>query len=377
MDKNVFGEATDIDAFLAHPPRFLSDAAGDAGRAPGPVDLTRAGEIEVSRDTYLEAVAQNMTVTELLESEEYDPSPVGSPLDAFERQLAVRGIRVSGKNPTTVELFYQGAPALLPEFMRREITRGMNMRPELKTLLSSTSSVPGNRYTPFAVDTSAADTVWSLRPVAEGANVPAVLVNEQLNTITVPDYGLVLKATYKSLRHRTAEQFKVLLWYIGYRLQTDKMALLIDVLRNGDGNDNAAETINTDISGTLDYDDLVKFWAELHPFELNTLICSKEAIRTILNLSEFKDPLAGFKFQSTGELVNPLGARLIRCDEAPDDLIIGMDRRFAVEEVITQPLTIEYDKIIEQRIEEAVISESVAYAKIIQDAAKVLDSSWS
>jgi hypothetical protein len=34
---------------------------------------------------------------------------------------------------------------------------------------------------------------------------------------------------------------------------------------------------------------------------------------------------------------------------------------------------VEYDKVIEQRLEEAVISESVAYAKIIKDAAIVLD----
>lgn len=369
----------DIDAYLADSPRFLRAAASDAdqGGQDGPVDLSRATEIEVTRDSYLEAQAQNLSLSELLETEEYDPSPVGSPLDAFDRQLAARGVRISGKYPATVELFYQTAPALLPEFMRREIARGMNMRPGLKMLVASSASVPTSRYTPFAVDTTAADTDWSLRPVAEGANVPAVVVSEQLHTITVPDYGLVLKASYKSLRHRTTDQFKVLLWYIGYRLQTDKMALLIDVIRNGDGNDNAAEVINTDVSGTLDYDDLVKFWAELHPFEMNTLVCSKEAIRTVLNLSEFKDPLAGFKFQSTGELVSPLGARLVRCDEAPDDLVIGMDHRFAIEEVITQPLTIEYDKIIEQRIEEAVISESVAYAKVIKDAAKVLDSSWS
>ncbi len=369
----------DIDAFLANPPNSFQAVVPTNAPAQRKhsVDLTQAAELDITRESYLEAQARNLTLSELLESDEYDPSPFGSPLDAFERQLAVRGIRLGDTYPTTVELFYRGAPALLPEFMRREIARGMTMRPELNTLIASTSTVAGSRYTPFAVDTSGSDTDLSLRPLAEGADVPAVLVHEQLNTINVPDYGLVLKASYKSLRHRTTDQFRVLLWYIGYRLQTDKMGLLIDVIQNGDGNDNAAEVINTDASGTLDYDDLVKFWAELHPYEMNTLVCSKATCRTILNLSEFKDPLAGFRFQSTGELVSPLGARLVRCDEVADDLIIGMDRRFAVEEVVTQPLTIEYDKVIEQRIEEAVISESVAYAKVIGGAAKVLDSSWT
>jgi len=64
----------------------------------------------------------------------------------------------------------------------------------------------------------------------------------------------------------------------------------------------------------------------------------------------------------------------VRCDELAADLIVGLDSRFAIEEVVTQPLTIEYDKIIEQRFEEAVISESVAYAKVIHGAAVVLDT---
>jgi hypothetical protein len=38
---------------------------------------------------------------------------------------------------------------------------------------------------------------------------------------------------------------------------------------------------------------------------------------------------------------------------------------------------VEYDKVIQQKLEEAVISESVAYAKVIKDASLVLDSVWS
>ena len=136
-------------------------------------------------------------------------------------------------------------------------------------------------------------------------------------------------------------------------------------------------TINSAASGSLTYEDLVTFWAELHPFEMNTLICSKDKIKTILTMAEFKDPLAGFRFQATGEMVSPLGSMIARADTVATDQIIGMDKRFDAEEVITQPLTVEYDKIIEQKFEEAVISESVAYAKVIPDAVKVLDTVWT
>ena len=100
-------------------------------------------------------------------------------------------------------------------------------------------------------------------------------------------------------------------------------------------------------------------------------------MKVILKLDEFKDPLAGFRFQKTGELFNPLGASLVRSDEVSSDLIIGLDNRFAVEEVITQPLMVEYDKIIEQRFEEAVITESVTYAKVLKEASVILDTVYA
>lgn len=342
----------------------------------GVVDFSRTKDLEVTRDLYLDAEVRGMTLSELLETPEYDPTPFGSALDAFERQLALAGIRIGGKNPSTVEAFLQTTPALMPEFMMREIRRGMAMRPELSSLIASSTSISSNRYTPFYIDTSSLDK-FSLRPIGDGADVPQLLVTEQQHAINVPDYGLALKASYKSLRYRTTAQFRVLLWFIGFRLQTDKLGLLVNTIVNGDGNNNAVTKVNSATSGTLTYDDLVTLWAQFDSFEMNAMICDVGNMKSILTLSEFKDPLAGFKFQNSGEVFSPLGAKLIRSDTTPTDVIIGLDSRFAVEEIITQSLTVEYDKVIEQRFEEAVISESVAFARVINGAAIALDTSWT
>ena len=323
---------------------------GTADNVTGPVDLDRAAAIEVNKDLYLEAEGRGMTLSELLETDEYDPSPGGSPLDAFQRQLALAGVRLGGKNPSTVEQFYQQAPALLPEFMLREIRRGQAMRPELGRLVANSTTIASNSYTPFFINTEDKAKL-SLRPVGEGAEVPQLLVTEQNHAVKVADYGLALKTSYKALRYRTSTQFRVLLWYVGFRIQTDKIGMVVDRLLNGDGNDNAAAVINANQSGSLTY--------------------------AILTLDEFKDPMAGYRFGKTGDLFSPLGATMVRSDEVPSDSIIGLDSRFAVEEVITQPLMIEYDKIIEQRFEEAVISESVTYARVLKEAAVVLDTVYS
>ncbi len=343
-----------------------------AETATSPVDFSRAAALKIDRDLYLEAESRGLTLSELLEADEYDPTPPGCPLDAFERQLALAGIRINGRSATTVEQFFQKAPALMPEFMLREIRRGQSMRPELNKLVANTATVAGNRYTPFHIDTT--DTArFSLRPIGDGAEVPQLLVTEQTNAINVQDYGLALKTSYKALRYRSTSQFRVLLWYIGFRMQTDKIGMIVDTLINGDGNSNPASVINAAASGSLTYDDLISLWAQFAPFEMNTLICHVNTMKTILTLNEFRDPLAGFRFQRSGDLFTPLGAALVRSDDVATDLVIGLDSRFAVEEIITQPLMVEFDKIIEQRFEEAVISESVTYAKVITEASVVLD----
>ncbi len=357
---------------------FLSSAAlANLNRATheptGNLDLTRAASLDISRDTYLEAESRGLTLSELLETDEYDPSPVGAPIDAFERQLALAGVRLGGKRPTTVEQFYQKAPALMPEFMLREIKKGQQMRPELSRLIASSTVINSNRYTPFFIDTSS-DKKFALRPVGEGAEIPQLIVTEQTHAITVSDFGLTLKTSYRSLRHRSTAQFRVLLWYIGFKMQTDKIGMIVNTLINGDGNSNSARVVNAAATGTLAYGDLVSLWSQFAPFEMTTLVCHIDKLKTILNLSEFKDPLIGYRFQQQGDLISPLGSTLIRSDEVPTDYIIGLDNRFAIEEVIAQPLMIEYDKVIEQRFEEAVISEAVSYAKVVKEAAVILDT---
>jgi hypothetical protein len=354
----------------------VNQETGSRVPSGGTVDLSRAAGIKIDKELYNEAESRGMCLSELLECDEYDPTPSGCPLDAFERQLVLAGIRLGGKTPTTVEQFFQKAPTLLPEFMLREIKRGQSMRPELASLIANTTTISSNSYTPFFIDTGSSSK-FSLRPVADGAEVPQLLVTEQNHAVFVADYALALKTSYKALRYRTTSQFRVLLWYIGFQLQTDKIGMIVETIINGDGNNNAAVVVDTAVSGTLAYADIVNLWSQFSPFEMNTIICHINQLKSILNLSEFKDPLAGSRFQKTGELVTPLGSLLVRSDNVSTDLILGLDNRFAVEEVITQPLIVEYDKVIEQRFEEAVISESVAYAKVLKEASVVLDTVWS
>ena len=152
----------------------------------------------------------------------------------------------------------------------------------------------------------------------------------------------------------------------------------IDVLMKGDGNDNPAKvfTVGTPpiggSSGTLTYDDLVDFWAQFEPYEMNTLLVSGDVMRQLLKMKEFQDPLTGLNFQGTGRLTTPLGAKLLRTSALGPGQLIGLDKNYALEMVQGSDVTVEYDKLIDRQLERAAITSISGFAKLFPDAAKVL-----
>ena len=147
----------------------------------------------------------------------------------------------------------------------------------------------------------------------------------------------------------------------------------VDVLKNGDGNGNAASVFTTAAQGKLTYDDLVDFWAKFDPYEMNALLVSGDVMVKLLKLSEFQNPLTGLNFQGTGKLTTPLGANLLRTSVLPAGTAIGLDKRFALEMVQGSDVTVEYDKLIDRQLERAAVTTISGFAKVFKDASRVLE----
>ena len=146
----------------------------------------------------------------------------------------------------------------------------------------------------------------------------------------------------------------------------------------GDGNDNAAVVyaVGTEpISGTkgsLGYDQLLEFWSQFDPYTMNTILCSTATMTKLLKIPELQNPLTGLNFQGTGKLTTPLGAQLHRTGAVSDGMIIGLDNRFALEQVRVGDVLVEYDKLIDRQLERAAITSIAGFGKICTDAAAVL-----
>ena len=53
--------------------------------------------------------------------------------------------------------------------------------------------------------------------------------------------------------------------------------------------------------------------------------------------------------------------------------LIGLDSRFALEMVQGSDVIVEYDKLIDRQLERAAITTIAGFAKLFQDAGKVLE----
>ena len=158
----------------------------------------------------------------------------------------------------------------------------------------------------------------------------------------------------------------------------DEVEDAIEVLRNGDGNQNAAQqyTIGTKpitgTKGTLTYDALLEFWSQFDPYTMNTMLVGSDVMLAMLKLDEFQNPLTGLNFQGTGTLTTPLGAKLLRTSAMPAGILIGLDRNYALEQICGSEITVEYDKLIDRQLERAAITSISGFAKLFTEASKVL-----
>ncbi len=299
--------------------------------------------------------------------------------DAFQRQLKRFSIRVKGLHSDPVEKFFSTfeSAVLFPEFISRVVRQGMEESNILPSIVATVTNIDALDYRSIYSDSEDADK--ELVHVAEGASIPATTIRSQENLITLHKRGRMLVASYEALRFQKLDLFSVMLRQIGAYIQKMHLSDAVSVIMNGDGNNNAATSFSVGISpitgsgNTLSYDHLVEFWAQFHPFEMNTMLVSSPTMVRFLKMEEFQNPLTGLNFQGTGKFSSPLGAELLRTDNLEDDTIIALDRRYALEMVQAGDVCVEYDKLIDRQLERAAITSICGFGILNQQAAKILN----
>ena len=323
-----------------------------------------------------------MSFTQVLESLDPSENYRGTALegtDAFQRQLKRFGIKAKGAGSSPVEKFFRtmDSAVLFPEYIARTVRQGMEENDILPAIVATTTVIDSMDYRSIYSEPTEDDK--ALRNVEEGAVIPATQVKTKEHLVNLTKRGRMLVASYEAVRFQKLDLFSVMLRQIGAYIQKMQLKDAVNVLVNGDGNDNAAVQYAVGTSpisgnaGELGYDQLVEFWGQFDPYTMNTILCSSATMTKLLKIPELQNPLTGLNFQGTGKLSTPLGAQLHRTGAVDDGMIIGLDNRYALELVRAGDVLVEYDKLIDRQLERAAITSISGFGKICTGAASVLN----
>ncbi|MCF0138164.1 MAG: phage major capsid protein [Oscillospiraceae bacterium] len=338
----------------------------------------RFNEIKLDKGMYSQPGKSFSQVLESLDpGENYKGTPLEG-LDAFQRQLKRFDIKVRGAGSDTVEKFFSTSESsvLFPEYVSRSVKTGMEEGNILPSITASVTRFDGMDYR--SIYSAASEDDKALRYVGEGAVIPQTEIRSADHLVKLRKRGRMLVASYEAIRFQRLDLFSVMLRQIGGQIMRMHLEDAIDVIRNGDGNGNAAETLAVGgpvlggTAGTLSYSELLSFWNSFDPYTMNTLLAAPDVLVRILKCPEFQNPMTGLNFIGTGEAGNPLGAKLIRCSALPAGTAIGLDKGYALEMVTAGDVSVEYDRLIDRQLERAAITSISGFAKLYGDASRVL-----
>jgi len=329
--------------------------------------------IQLGKDALMEALKQGISLTALLEKEDPSVKYGDIQLDAFERQLAARGIKINNLGSSvTLDAFYEESNRILfPEFIDRNIRMGLLMGKnavKIEDLIYTTTEIDSGTYQNAIVDMTNKP---KLKKVGEGSEFPVVKLTLNEKTIYLGKYGRKILATYEYRRRIKANVFAKLLQFIGMAMAEEMANMGVKIVIEGTGNSDAAGVVPY---SAVDYNNLVDFDLEFDPYDCDLLVGPKVMIGSILKLAEFKDPMIGFDYQKTGKWMTPLGKTLKRsaASELSTTKVLGLDSRFCMEKVVeTGSSMTETDKIIDGQWDVIVISMVLGFAKTFTDAGKV------
>ena len=316
--------------------------------------------------------ANGKSLTDILEeldpSENYKNTDM-SGLDAFQRQLKRYDIKVCGSDSDQVQKFFQtsNSAALFPEYVARAVKQGMKNAAPLSEIVAATTVIDNLDYRSISVS----PLTLSADPVSEGSLLPQTDIRTNPNLVSLKKHGRLLTASYESIKYQRLDIFTVTLRQIGAYIARELFNDAVYVLVNGDGGDNAAETVSAD-SQTLTYGSLIKLWANIAPYQLNTILAPTALMQQLLNMSEMKDANAGLDFHGTGKMITPLGANLVHAPSLASNKILGLDKNCALEMIQSGGIVVDSDKLIDRQIDKAAVSCTAGFSKIFSDSAKIL-----
>jgi hypothetical protein len=269
-----------------------------------------------------------------------------------------------------------GVP-LFPVFLASQIIAGQ-MAGSLVPFLCA-AEIPINSMVQEKITSTDTTATRQMGRVGEGDLIPKTTISRSEGTITLGKYARELDFTYESIKFMHLDIISLHLQRMGRQMGIDETDDLIETALAGDGNASTAVSFLTAITvNTLTYDELVRlFLAFPIGYQMRHAVINDTLLRTLLNMAEFKDPMAGFRFTREGVLPGPMGASWHRWTSTGSttfgaDRILAVDDRLALACYTNGDLLEESDQLIDRQIARRTMSYFRGYMKLDNSGSQAL-----
>jgi hypothetical protein len=256
-------------------------------------------------------------------------------------------------------------------------------------LVARTVTIDRDVYRAFYLKTD----VTQLRKVrvGEGAEIPGAKLVEGPHVIYLYKYGRKLTMTYEQMRRQRIDVVGLHVARMAVQAEIDKLATIMDVFVNGDGNTGTAATSYNltalDPAATVPTGLTLKAWLTFkmkfqNPYMLDTIVGQEGPILStqLLNTGSANIPLVVITGPSNFGSFTPINPSLRDAvaygwtADAPANQILGFDTRFGVEQILEAGATIqEVTRFITNQTEAMTMTETVGYAILDQNGNKILN----
>ena len=287
-------------------------------------------------------------------SAQYAETPLAG-LDAYERQLKRFDIRISGPQCDRVEKFFTSTESavLFPEFVRRAVQQGMDA-----SMLSEITAVETHTDSSQYLGCTITETDSYSTATSQSDALTASTILEATSALVLDKYGRVVKASYEAVRRQRLDVFAVFLRSVGMQLAQALMQQAITTLTASAGSS------STKAGSALAYSDLATLYGKFATYNMNTLLVSPKVAATILAMAEMEDVVP----VEQAQVRLPFGTVLCKVPQMSDNVIIGLDKNFALEMVTGSNLILETDRLIENQLDLITVSLQCGFRVLMKNA---------
>lgn len=335
-------------------------------------------EMEALRSGNLDRMPVNITFAEFIRDKWGFSGNNQETLDSFYKALNVDPSRASIHSLMTTGEIPEGYRWLIPEVIREAVRQGLRKPSIYSNLIASEETVGQLQVNMPRINLSSA----KMGKLGEGETIPMGNVSFDQKIVKLQKIGTGLKITDEVINYVSLNILSMYLQDVGVHMNLSMDTLAIDVLINGDQDDNseAAPVVGVASAGTLTYEDLLLVMIRMARLGRTpqSMLSDEAMFMTTYGLPEFKNSGVREPLDTMLSIRTPLPKSLaydIHGAMPDTNQVMFIDRTGALIKLNAQGLQVESARIAEAQISGTYVTQTTGFASMFRDARVILDKS--